>query len=461
MSKVKTLLLILSVSALTGCSIRSYPSQAEGFYKAYKGGDSATAIREVSKNADKRATSVDGLLWRLEEGTVKLAGGDFEGSLEAFERAETQLSDYESRASVNARGVGLELVSAVSNPTAISYKGNTYDKIMLNTYKTLAYLRKGDLTAAKVELRRAYQRQKEAAEIYAKEIAKAQRDGKKKGVSYEGALSKSRELRDMDLNYAEIDRSQAYGTFVNPFTVYLDGLIHLANAEDADDLERAQKNFERVMGMVKDRNLVTPELDAVRRRRNREPVKQSVYVVVEHGVAPIKRQVSLNFPIPFRKAPFVSNSFPVLRLQPAPFNSLYSHLPNAERYRLAPLASMDAIIVKEFRKQVPIMVTRIIINGLFRAAAQYQAEKEEELAGLIGAIIYGAVVNRADLRTWLTLPKEFRFTRFERPVTPHFELRSGDGRLKQRVDLPKGDMILVYAKIPARGTVSVQTLKLR
>ncbi|OVE82435.1 hypothetical protein BVY04_00940, partial [bacterium M21] len=173
------------------CSLRTYTSQVTAFYNPYKAGNATKAAEVVAKKAESRGKSVDGLLWRLEEGTVMLADGRFDESLAAFTKAEAIVEDYDGRATVNFRAASQELASAVTNPTAVAYKGRAYDRIMLNTYKCLAYMRKGDMEAAKVEMRRAYSRQQEAVKQYSKSIEKEQRAGREKGVSYDDTRQRS------------------------------------------------------------------------------------------------------------------------------------------------------------------------------------------------------------------------------------------------------------------------------
>jgi hypothetical protein len=63
--------------------------------------------------------------------------------------------------------------------------------------------------------------------------------------------------------YTNLDNLKAYADYVNPFTVYLDGLYFMADAADASDLERARKSFERVVGFDPDNNYVKQDLAMV------------------------------------------------------------------------------------------------------------------------------------------------------------------------------------------------------
>ena len=79
--------------------------------------------------------------------------------------------------------VSREALATVTNLKNLPYEGFAYDKIMMNTYKALNYLELGDFERARVELNRAYERQKDAIHINSKRIEKALDEGKNKTLT--------------------------------------------------------------------------------------------------------------------------------------------------------------------------------------------------------------------------------------------------------------------------------------
>jgi len=63
--------------------------------------------------------------------------------------------------------------------------------------------------------------------------------------------------------YTDLNNLKAYANYVNPFTVYLDGLYFMADAMDGSDLERARKSFERVVGFDPGNDYVKQDLATV------------------------------------------------------------------------------------------------------------------------------------------------------------------------------------------------------
>ena len=97
--------------------------------------------------------------------------------------------------------------------------------------------------------------------------------------------------------YAGLDNLKAYANYVNPFTVYLDGLFFMANAADASDLERAHKSLERVAGFAPDNNYVKQDLAAVDGVMQGKPLTPTTYVIFETGCAPVRDQIRIDIPV--------------------------------------------------------------------------------------------------------------------------------------------------------------------
>ena len=123
-------------------------------------------------------------------------------------------------------------------------------------------------------------------------------------------------------NYTYLDNLKPYADYVNPFTVYLDGLYFMANAADASDLERAHKSFERVVGFAPDNNYVKQDLASVDDLINGKPLTPTTYVIFETGCAPERGQIRIDIPIIVTKVSYIGAAFPTLKPQGNYFPSL-------------------------------------------------------------------------------------------------------------------------------------------
>ena len=140
----------------TGCQTYQQQNKVIGYWHQ---GDLTNAFVAASEKVQANADNKDAIIWQLEQATVLRAGGRYEDSNKAFDRAQAKIDDYAQKAKVR---VGQEAGALLSNQANLAYEGRAYDGIMLNTYKALNYLALGQPDNARPEIIHAYQRQQDA-----------------------------------------------------------------------------------------------------------------------------------------------------------------------------------------------------------------------------------------------------------------------------------------------------------
>src|SRR5271170_2694054 len=237
-------LLLAAVAGLLATGCKTYQEQNH-VIQYWQQGRLTNAVVEATKMADKNAGNKDAIIWRLEQGTVLRANGQYDDSNKAFDTAQEKMDDYAQKAKIR---LGQETGALLSNQAGLDYEGRAYDGIMLNSYKALNYLALGEPDKARPELIRAYQRQQDAVEDNKKRIQKVQDEaaGNRDSAAINRAQNDPGLQSKIQGAYANLDQLRAYSPYVNPFTVYLDGLFFMTEAADGSDLERARKSFERV-----------------------------------------------------------------------------------------------------------------------------------------------------------------------------------------------------------------------
>ncbi|MFN3531490.1 MAG: hypothetical protein ACK41Q_03100 [Candidatus Brocadia sp.] len=123
---------------------------------------------------------------------------------------------------------------------------------------------------------------------------------------------------------------------------------------------------------------------------------------------------------------------------------------------------MDSVIAREFKNELPVIITKTIVASAIKAAATYGAyagvtnggrkNAGAGLAVLIAGAIYQAAMNQADLRTWTTLPKEIQFCRFCTPPDWKIELGPPFSGYRLPVSLNDGLINIVWVKSVSRGS---------
>lgn len=414
----------------TGCQTYQQQNKVIAYWHQ---GDVTNAIAAATKEADDHANGKDAIVWRLEQGAVLRAAGRYEDSNQAFDQAQQKIDDYAQRAKVR---LGQETGALLSNQANLDYEGRGYDGIMLNTYRALNYLALGQIDNARPEIIRAYQRQQDAVEDNARRIAKTQAEAaqSKDKATMDKAEQNPQFQAQLQNSMTNFNDIKVYSNYVNPFTVYLDGIYFMANAQSGSDLERAHKSLSRVTGFVPDNEYVKQDLAAVNGLINGQPLTPTTYVIFESGCAPVREQIRIDIPIIFSKVSYVGAAFPTIRLQ-GNFLRELTVTANGVNYRTETVCSMDGIVVQDYKNALPIVITKTIAATVTKAVAAYAANQAAQQAGgdlggllmQLGTAVFQMAVNIADTRTWTTLPKEFQICRFPTPADGRITLSTPNG----------------------------------
>jgi uncharacterized protein len=418
-------LLLAAVAGLLATGCKTYQEQNR-VIQYWNQGNLTNAVVEATKQADKNANNKDAIIWRLEQGAVLRANGQYEDSNKAFEAAQGKIDDYAQKAKVR---LSQETGALLSNQAELDYEGRAYDGIMLNTYRALNYLALGEPDKARPELIRAYQRQQDAVQDNAKRIEKVQDEAAQNKDS--AAIKRAQndpglqsQIQNASTNLNDL---KPYAAYVNPFTVYLDGLFFMTDAGDNSDLERARKSFERVVDFAPDNRYVKQDLTMVDGLINGQPLAPTTFVIFETGCAPVRDQVRIDIPIIVTKVSYIGAAFPTLKPQGNYVPSL-TVTADGKNFGTSLVSDMDSVIGLDFKNEMPIVITKTIaatvVKGVAAYAANQAAGQQNEWAGLltqIGTAIYQAAVNIADERTWTTLPKQFQACHFPTPSDRRIE----------------------------------------
>jgi hypothetical protein len=414
----------------TGCKTYQQENQVIAYWHQ---GDLTNAVAEAAREVGKNSGNKDAVIWRLEEGSVLRAAGDYQASNRAFSLAEEKMDDYAQKARVR---LGQETGALLSNQANLDYEGRSYDGIMLDTYKALNYLALGEVEKARPEIIRAYQRQQEAVAANERRIEQVQQEAQqaKDKALMDQAEQNAKFQSELQACMTGINDIKVYADYVNPFTVYLDGIYFMANAADASDLERAHKSLERVASVVPDNRYVREDIASVNGILQRaSPLPPTTYVIFETGCAPVRDQQRIDIPIVFSKVSYVGAAFPVLQPQ-GDFQPVLTVTAGGTSYNTETVASMDSIIALDYKNDLPVVITKTIAATVTKAVAAYvandAARQQGDVLGLfvqMATAAYQMAVNIADTRTWTTLPKEFQVCRFPTPPDGRIELRTPNG----------------------------------
>ena len=438
----------------TGC--KHYGQQNKSMATHWEQGHVTNAVQEYTIKAEKEQDSKDAIVWRLEQAAALRAAGQFKESNTAFESAEERIDKYDKAAKIK---IGREVGALLSNQAQLPYEGRAYDKILLNTYKALNFLQLGDPEKARVEFIRAQQRQDEAVEINKARIEKAEaqlaQQKEKEKFDSDKVKDDPKFKTQFDGAYAFLDQYKAEANYKNPAAIYLHGLFFMAVSTGLADLEMAKHSFDEVTGMVEESKFIQHDQELVKQLMGGHAVPPTTYVIFETGRAPIRDQIRIDLPlfiVGVSRVPYVGAAFPIFKPQDGQIPSLLISVGETNASTVL-LASMDTIIGREFKNELPTIITKTMASTLTKAAMAYAAlaaAKEQGWAAYLAAQIvfaaWQASVNIADTRTWTTLPKEFQVCYVTTPADRKIQIASRDGLLKTEVIVAEGTFNLIYVK---------------
>ena len=377
-------------------------------------GDYVTAYESARATAQANAKTHHRLLWRLHEGYLAYWAGKPKASIQAFTNGAEQLQSYEDRASLNARDLGSQLLSLMTEPGVKPYKGTVVDGILLHTYKGLAHALAGDRSSALAELRQGAFRRKQAHEHFRRQLDRAAQKNHGLPGGWRALLEVKEAIEAAD---GKDQLLPHYLEFTNPLQVHLEA-IFATHQGSIQNREHARKLWSTLLAMNPKQTLVqTYRAWAEARHQNPNNDQPVIHLLHERGRAPelLSDAVSLAIPINGRLTG-IHLAFPDLVTHE-------DHLPALEsvasaNITLEPIASLDSLIVAERKTKDSKRLIEQMGAALTKAIAENQLAKENDLLGL-GLTLFNSSVNRADTRSWTTLPNQWEGALIESTTQLH------------------------------------------
>lgn len=330
----------------------------------------------------------DAGLRALHEGIVHRVAGDLEASIAAFERATRILGALEAVSLTETAG------TLLLREDVTSYSGAVYERVLVHVYQALNYLERGDLEAARVEARgielglrridNAVGRTPYGGDAFARYLA---------GLIYEagGELDNARiAYRDAWLAYRDTGGERVSPS---PPTHLGERLARLARRAGVDP---------QVDGL--------PQAPA---ETAREAPRGELFVVVHDGLVPARVDSSLWV----QGGPggeVYRLSVPALRGRGRRARRIVARADGrvAQGQRVEDVA---AVARATLSAHVGAVVARSVTRNVVRAQATRRVREEEPVLAAILNIL-GALGDRADTRSWRTLPAAIELVRL--PLAP-------------------------------------------
>ena len=425
---------LISACSLTGFSdiFSSYNEQMQNVKIAQQQGDFEQALTSMPKRNNRHSSYNLSL---LEKARLEFLTGKYLPSQKHFELAYLQIQKDEQAAKIQLSRSIQNATAVVSNDNVMSYVIPYYEQSMLHSYQALNYLNKNDLPGALVEIRRANLVQSKALKANQKTLHSSQQKMLNEGVGLETLANKY----PSQVNAI----GQVKNGFQNAYTFYLSGVLYEAAGKANDayiDYKKAleiypanitlQKDVWRLanrLGMDNDiLNFKEHLAPSITKAQKVIPQSGQLVIISEHGIINNKQEVSFNLPV------FTHNNnmrFYSVAL-PRYSNNLrhYSGLSinyQGKQYQSQEIVRLQSLAAKQLQDTMPAIVTRQIIRLIAKEKLRQKISNQGGDIGNILASLYNIVSEKADTRSWSTLPDSIHILRLN--------LTSGQHTLKLNI----------------------------
>ncbi len=429
---IKNSLLILAITTLSACSSTSftdlfsnYNQQMREVKQAQQQGNFQQAISLIpSRSRSNNSYNLS----LLEKARLEYLANDNKQSQKNFAQVYQLVQEAQLAAKIElSRGVE-NVAAVVSNDNAIRYDIPLYEQSMLHSYQALNYLALQDLSGALVEVRRANLVQEQALTTNANSIYSAQEKMTAQGLNM---ADFSRQYPTMDNTIGDIKNG-----FQNAYTFYLSALLYEAAGQSNDayiDYKKAleispdnsylQQDVWRLANdlyMDNDITLFKASLPQAITTESEQVNQGQVTFIVENGIIAAKKEIAINLPVftSHDNIRFYSVALPSYQ------NNLKTYSPlrvsyQSKSYQSEEIVRLQSLAAKQLKEQLPLIVTRQVVRLVAKEEIRQQLERKGGNVGNIFASIYNIATEKADTRSWSTLPDSIHILQLTLPVGEH------------------------------------------
>lgn len=389
---IRKIITILILFLFLGCGVSTDFKKVDEFMAQ---GDCVSTIELLKKSKGDYGSKAK-LLYLLDNAMINMHCGNLDTAKNLFKQSEELAQELWTDS------ISQNVASMATNDMAISYSGEDFERAMINLFNSLTYLKSSDLDGALIECRK--------LDVLLSSYNDKYKDNK--NVYKEDAFGR---YISAILNEADKEIDEAYIDYYKAFNVYksytrhygtqiprllIEDLLRIAKAADRmDEVKRFLPNY-------RDYNSI-----------NYNETRRMGKIVFIHlnGKSPVK--IDKKFTVNSVNGP-VSVAFPEYRILNPGCNSS-SFIVNTGGNIITRNSYLVEDINKIAVKALSDRKARIMVKAIARAAIKQGLNKgvSDKIGGVGGAlfrvgfnVFNSAVLEKADTRTWRTLPGEIYMT---------------------------------------------------
>lgn len=386
---------------------------------------------------------------QLNGGTSLFLAKKSELSAKMFENASGQIQK-----DIESLGIGRSAVEVLANASIVDYNPMIMDGIYVQSYTILNALAQNNKDEAKIQVNRAYNIQQKAVDEFNKEIQKLKEENAKDIAQMQRTekAANKKNIADVMSNYKEFERWNGYKNFVNPYVTYISGLYLMTNGHSNSDFEDASNYMKRVSGMVQNNSFVKQDLSLANKLASgtQKKIAPTAWVIFENGMVANFEEFRIDLPIfiATNNVKTASLSLPYPKERQAAYKNISVSNGN-KKVTTQLLTNVDSIFIAEFKKKLPVIVTKAVTKLTLQTVAQAIAQEKMGDLGGIAMSAYSVMTAGADTRSWYSLPKNVQLAKIAKKGK-YLTLNIGGSNYK--IEVPQEGNSLVYVRVPMAGT---------
>ena len=381
---IKLLLIVISILFFNGCT----PSVTNAQLNV--GVAQKASLSQMIVEIEKDTGSQDEMWYWLNLARMYQVQKEYNKSIDAFNKAEVILDEYENRASISFRNIGSGIGSTLFSKGSETYYGKGYERTLMHSLNSINYAMLGNFEGATVEMRKMEKRQ----EFWLKESESNILEAKEKSNEIKGnpntenipagysmaALLEDDEVRNMVNNYQDA------------FSYSLSSIV----SKISNDLDYSEISKKRAVSLAQNADNLFTE--------NKLTDEVEVYVVVLSGQAPAQTIEKIRFPFP--QAGYIVLDLPSLSKSKMDISNVFISSPNVQTEGVR-LLKTDKMAYKTLKDEFPIELTKSIVRGTSKGLISKQAYDN---GGILGSLVttaimdLGATALEKSYRNWEMLP---------------------------------------------------------
>lgn len=376
----------------------------------------------------------DRLLLLLERGRLRQISNDLDGSMADYLAAMDFYSREDEKARHTVTGAGSQVMATMINDRTLPYSGRSYERIMLLQQQTFNYLAKRDYDNLGVMVRNLVYQIDQAQRRYQEELEdleKKRQGGNEKAIAAVDSMPAFQQQMAAQNRVAAAVRNSFENAYVYYFCgAYYESQQDWSNAflayKSALSLQPTCRTFQEDLRRLAFRLDLQAELAGLGLENATPPPPLppetgTVVLFHEQDYVDAKQSFRLALPVPTPAGVTLVNvTFPYYAVAADTLTPLLIQGAGGQPLAQTELAcDLQRLAVKDLSEQMPGIITRMVIRSSLKAVAGHEMQRQMGLAAGLAATVALALLEQADLRSWLLLPRYGQIARVHLPAGEH------------------------------------------